>query len=236
MFNLDESFLLRSKYFSHEDLLVKSGMTTFGLLGFVELTRTQISEISLIQLIPGFYFLFLFFGFLGLCFFNYSFFKSLRQQDAKREIGIKIKTKIQAKFLDKFSISLFSSFILLVLNSVIPISFDCFNDYSTKNIENSWSFTEVLNLEVTLLLILTLLSQAPFYASKAFLGEKISSFLPKKWKQILFLLIVVAGSLTPTIDGNTQLSFASCTLALFNLLLNLIQKRNENKSKEIYGF
>lgn len=235
MFNLDDSFWLRTRYFFNEDLLLKSGVTTFGLVGFLELIRTQISEINLVQLIPGVYFLFFFFGFVSLSFFNYRFFATIRQHDIKREIGIKLKIKIQSKVLQKYSTNLMSSFLLLVLNSVIPISFDCFSDYSTKTIDNSWSFTEVLNLEVTLLIILAFLSQIPFYGSNLFLQEKISNFLPKKWKQILFFLIVISGSLTPTIDGNTQLSFACCTLTLFNLLLNLVQKRSENKSKEIYG-
>jgi Sec-independent protein secretion pathway component TatC len=85
------------------------------------------------------------------------------------------------------------------------------------------------------LAILGVLSQSPVEISRGILGEKKIQALPKSWRQIVFFLILSAGSLTPTIDGNTQLSFAGCTISLFGVLINLVQKRNDSQEKIIYG-
>jgi len=49
--------------------------------------------------------------------------------------------------------------------------------------------------------------------------------LPKFWKNFSFVVFIIAGVLTPTIDGYTQLGFASSALILSILIINLIEKR-----------
>jgi len=111
------------------------------------------------------------------------------------------------------------------LNSVIPLSLDSFNSYGEKTLENIWSFDEVLSLEIILLIILITLSQFPLLVVTYVSTEKDSQILPEYWKSLSFVIFLISGFLTPTIDGYTQLSFSFCAISLYFILINLIQKR-----------
>lgn len=62
MFTLDDTFSVDSIYINQGDYYGKVFFYFFGVISFFELLRTQISEVELLQLVPGFYF-FLFFVF-----------------------------------------------------------------------------------------------------------------------------------------------------------------------------
>jgi hypothetical protein len=55
MFNLDEPLVINNSYFVQRDLYLKAFLYSFGVIIFIEIVRSQIAEIDLLQLIPGFY-------------------------------------------------------------------------------------------------------------------------------------------------------------------------------------
>jgi hypothetical protein len=72
MLNLEETLSIIPSYLVQRDLYVKAFVYAGGVLIFIDFLRGQISEVNILQLIPGFYF----FSFLFLFFFYY-FVKSL---------------------------------------------------------------------------------------------------------------------------------------------------------------
>jgi Sec-independent protein secretion pathway component TatC len=53
--------------------------------------------------------------------------------------------------------------------------------------------------------------------------------LPQFWKILSFSIFLIAGFLTPTIDGYTQLSFSCSAIFLYLLIINIIQKKTNIK-------
>jgi Sec-independent protein secretion pathway component TatC len=225
MLNLDETLYLTDSYTKQKDFYLKSFLYSFGVLIFVDILRNQVSEVNLLQLIPGFYLILLFFSFLFLV-INSDFISGFSKDlDNKKEFGTKTLNKIDLFVLNRFSFFFLSIILLFVLNSVIPLSLDSFNSYGEKTLENIWSFDEVLSLEIILLIILITLSQVPILIVTYVSTEKDSQILPEYWKSLSLVIFLVSGFLTPTIDGYTQLSFSFSAISLYFILINLIQKR-----------
>ena len=225
MLNLDETLYLTDSYTKQKDFYLKSFLYSFGVLIFVDILRSQVSEVNLLQLIPGFYLILLFFSFLFLV-INSDFISGFSKDlDNKKEFGTKTLNKIDLFVLNRFSFFFLSIILLFVLNSVIPLSLDSFNSYGEKTLENIWSFDEVLSLEIILLIILITLSQVPILIVTYVSTEKDSQILPEYWKSLSLVIFLVSGFLTPTIDGYTQLSFSFSAISLYFILINLIQKR-----------
>jgi len=61
MLNLDETLYLTDSYIKQKDFYLKSFLYSFGVLLFVDILRNQVSEVNLLQLVPGFYLILLFF-------------------------------------------------------------------------------------------------------------------------------------------------------------------------------
>ena len=60
MFNIDETTELKVYYLLQKDLYMRGFLYSVGVFLFIDLVRSQISEVNLLQLIPGFYLLLLF--------------------------------------------------------------------------------------------------------------------------------------------------------------------------------
>ena len=225
MLNLDETLYLTDLYTKQKDFYLKSFLYSFGVLIFVDILRSQVSEVNLLQLIPGFYLILLFFSFLFLVITSDFIFGFSKDLDNKKEFGTKTLNKIDLFVLNRFSFFFLSLILLFVLNSVIPLSLDSFNSYGEKTLENIWSFDEVLSLEIILLIILITLSQVPILIVTYISTEKDSQILPEYWKILSLVIFLISGFLTPTIDGYTQLSFSFSAISLYFILINLIQKR-----------
>lgn len=225
MLNLDETLYLTDSYIKQKDFYLKSFLYSFGVLLFVDILRNQVSEVNLLQLVPGFYLILLFFSFIFLVITSDFIFGFSKDLDNKKEFGTKTLNKIDLFVLNRFSFFFLSIILLFVLNSVIPLSLDSFNSYGEKTLENIWSFDEVLNLETSLLFIIIILSQLPILTVSNLGTEKIVNKLPQFWKLLSFLIFLIAGFLTPTIDGYTQLSFSASAIFLYLIIINIIQKR-----------
>jgi len=225
MLNLDEPLLINNCYINQRDLFIKSISYSIGVITFINLLRSQVAEINLLQLIPGFYLILLFFSFILLIFLSDFFVRIPIELDNNKSLGTKTLAKLNFNILIKLSLLLFFVAILITINNIIPVSLDSFDTYGEKTLENIWSFDEVINLEFNLILIIILLSQIPIFTLSGFSNEKIVNFLPEFWKILSFIIFLAAGFLTPTIDGYTQLSFSVSAILLYLLIINLIQKR-----------
>ena len=225
MLNLEETLVTNTYYVIQRDLYLKAFLYSFGVIIFIEIVRSQIAEIDLLQLIPGFYLILVFVSFTLLVIFSDLIFRIPVENDNNKSLGTKTINKIESGIFMKFSLFLFVSCLLIAINTIIPLSLDSFNSYGEKTLENIWSFDEVINIETILLIILLSVSQLPIFALASFSNDKDINILPEFWKIISIFIFIIAGFLTPTIDGYTQLSFSFSAISLYIIVINLILKR-----------
>jgi hypothetical protein len=229
MLNLDETVDINNSYVVQRDLYLRGLLYSFGVVVFIDLVRGQISEVNLLQLIPGFYLILLFISFIFLVYFSDLVTRIPNELDNNRSLGTKTLEKLDGTILINFSFFLFYFCLLIVLNSVIPLSLDSFNTYGEKTLENIWSFDEVITLEIILLTILLILFQLPLLVLFGLSNEKEKNILPEFWKPLSFIVFIVSGLLTPTIDGYTQVSFAFSALSLYLMIILILSKRIDLK-------
>jgi hypothetical protein len=238
MLNLEETIKINTIYQNQRNFLFKSFCYSTSVIIIVDIFREQVPEINLLQLIPGFYLFILFISFIGLVAISNFFITIPINIETRKLFGTKTLAKFTV-FLS-FKLSFFFFFFLLIvsLNSIIPISLDSFNSYGEKTLENLWSFNEVINLEIILLFILTILSQMPFLINCFLVNEREVIFLPSFWRPLTLLIFIISGFLTPTIDGYTQLSFSISSFSIYLMIISLLEKRLNIKFKghSIFGF
>ena len=235
MLNLDETVELNNSYLIQRDLYLRGLLYSFGVIIFIDLARGQVAEVNLLQLVPGFYLILLFLAFLFLIYFSNLVANAPIESDSNKSFGTKTIEKIENGILTKFTYFIFYSCLGITLNSVIPLSLDSFNTYGEKTLENIWSFDEVINLELILLITLLILSQIPFFILLNVSNEKEKNILPEFWKPLSFIVFIISGLLTPTIDGYTQLSFAFSSLSLYVIIITILGKRIDIKFNTTKG-
>lgn len=229
MLNLTESLEKAFYYNNQRDFYLKCFLYSFAVIIFIEIIRNQVSEISLLQLIPGFYLVLLFLSLILLVISSDFNFRFPTEIDNKKEYGTKMLTK-KAFFLI-LNLSFFFLFVgfFIIGNIIIPLSLDSFNLYGEKTLENIWSLEDILSIEVTLIILLLLLSQFPLIILSYLTTEKDIKFLPSFWKILSLIVFLIAGFATPTIDGYTQLSFSFLTFFLYLIIVSLLEKRISSK-------
>jgi hypothetical protein len=225
MFTLEDSLIFDSCYTLQIDLYTRIVPYVCGVILFFELLKSQISEIDLLQLIPGFFFLLFLLLYIFLSGFSDFFFFVLKTSEGRKRLGTKAKLRLDFSILLKFSFFFFSILILIVLNAIIPLSLDSFNFSLEKTLEDSWSLIQVVVLEIILLLIFSIISQIPLFFLVNFNTIKLINLFSKFWKWLVLILTILAGFLTPTLDGYTQISFALAIFSFYLLISNLLQKR-----------
>lgn len=225
MLNLDETLAINLSYVNQRDLYLKGFVYSLGIVVFIDIVRNQVSEINLLQLVPGFYLVLLFISFLLLLFFSDSFIKIPFTFDNNKSLGTKTINRLETIIALKLSYFLFFSSVFVSLNTIIPLGLDAFYSYGEKTLENLWSFDEVLNLETILLTVLLTLSQIPILSLNTLRNEQNMNVLPQYWKPLSLFIFLAAGFITPTIDGYTQLSFAASAVSLYIFVINVLQKR-----------
>jgi hypothetical protein len=225
MFTIDFSFLQDLLYCIQTDFYVKALLYFLGITGLFELVRSQISEVDLLQLVPGFYFFLFFLSFIFLIFFSEFLFLLPSELETTKAYGTKTKTRFEILIFTKLSFFLGSSIFILILNTIVPLSLDSFNISGEKTLENTWSLTEVIFLELVLIVLLVLISQIPIFFVYSFNTQLLIVELIQFWKILLFVLTLIAGFLTPTLDGYTQISFTSAAFLFYLLIVNFLQKR-----------
>lgn len=165
--------------------------------------------------------------FLSLFLFSFP-----RRIESEKKHGTKTLRK-QKNFLTlKFSFRFLFPFTLFIINSVVPLSFDSFSNYSKETFDDRWSVDEVIFLARSLTQLGIFLSQFPLIVG-IFLTEEFGfRLLPFFWREITFLSFLIGGIFTPTVDATTQCLFAFSSLALYIFILNLIGKRERIKLGE----
>jgi hypothetical protein len=225
MFALDDTFLSEIFYVIQTDFYMKGIVYFTGVILFFEILRSQISEVDILQLIPGIYFLLFFVSFLLLIFSSDLLFRLPIEIDNLKSYGTKVTSKVEMNILLKISFLLFFSLLIAVLNTVIPLSLDSFNSSGEKTLENTWSLDEVLSIEIILGVILIIISQIPLFFIINFNTQKVIAILSQFWKILVFAITLIAGLLTPTLDGYTQISFALSSFSFYLFIVNFLQKR-----------
>jgi len=225
MFALDDTFLSEIFYVIQTDFYMKGIVYFTGVILFFEILRSQISEVDILQLIPGIYFLLFFISFLLLIFSSDLLFRLPVEIDNLKSYGTKVTSKVEMNILLKISFLLFFSLLIAVLNTVIPLSLDSFNSSGEKTLENTWSLDEVLSIEIILGVILIIISQIPLFFIINFNTQKVIAILSQFWKILVFAITLIAGLLTPTLDGYTQISFALSSFSFYLFIVNFLQKR-----------
>ncbi len=225
MLNLDETIDTNTAYIIQRDLYLRGFLYSLGVVVFIDIVRSQVAEINLLQLIPGFYLILLFISFLLLLGLSDLFIRIPFDFDNNKAIGTKTMNRMEGIILLKFSFLLFFTGVVISLNTIIPLGLDAFYSYGEKTLENFWSFDEVINLETVLLTVLIVLSQIPIIALNSLNTEKDINFLPEFWKTLSLIIFLAAGFITPTIDGYTQLSFSASAVSLYIIIISLLEKR-----------
>jgi Sec-independent protein secretion pathway component TatC len=84
-------------------------------------------------------------------------------------------------------------------------------------------------LEITLYIILIVISQIPIIVVANFSNEKDLRTMPELWRIVSVSIFTIAGMLTPTIDGYTQLSFSFSALILYLIIIYVTSKKVNTK-------
>lgn len=225
MLNLPETIITKKTYSPQRDVFIRATIYTSGAIVLVKMLRAQVCEIDLLQLVPGFYLLLMFIGYIVMIFSSQSLYELPQAVDCYLAAGTKTEVRMSFAMISKFAIVLFSLVLCMSLANLIPLSLDMFETSSDQNLIDLWSFEEVLNVEWILLLIVLTVTQAPTFIIFYLTNETDSLILPGFWQKFSFLVFVGAGMITPTVDGYTQLYFAFTGIALYLTMLNMVEKR-----------
>lgn len=225
MLNLDETVSTNSDYIRQRDFSIKVFLYSLGAIILVDILRSQVPEINLLQLMPGFYLVLLFIGLLFLSISTELIFRLPFEIDLRKEFGTKTETKILIINDIKFNTFLFVPITIISLKTIIPLSLDSFNAYGEDTLENIWSFDEVISLENSLLTLVSIIPQLPIFLLNYFTTENQNKRASELWRPLILISIIVAGIATPTIDGTTQLNIAAFGILLYLLVINLLLKR-----------
>jgi len=223
--NIEEALISYPFYQKQKDNLIRFIFYSVIVFIYIDGVRQQISEINLLQLVPGIYLILLFTSFILLIIWSSFISNNLYDVDYISLSGTKTLERMGSKVVLKTRILLGLLVASLTLNSVLPLSLDSFISYGENEIENLWSFDEVINLELLLLVILIILSQIPIYGFSQSNTEKSVLILPRYWKIISFIIFLASGLITPTIDGYTQFLFSFSAISLCLFVITSIKQR-----------
>lgn len=236
MLNIEEAVEAYESYLKQKNYILRCIFYSIIVFVFIDIIRQQVSEINLLQLIPGLYLILLFTAFIVLIISSNFLVKIPYNVDSKNMSGTKTFGRFRFPIIVKTRIILLMGFALLTLCSVLPLSLDAFNSYVEGELENLWSFDEVLNLEILLLLFLIFLSQIPIYGFSSFNTEKILDILPQFWKNLSLIVFLAAAFITPTVDGYTQFIFASSAISLYFFIIIATKQRSLSDPQGFIGY
>jgi hypothetical protein len=225
MLNLDETVIIKLYYLVQKDTIIRIFGYLFGIFSIIEIIRNQVPEIYLLQLVPGYYIFLLVLFFIIFLNITQCIVQIYYEIDIKKAIGTKTFSRLQYIILGKIGFALTTLGLYFIYSNLLPLSLDEFNSYGEKALEDTWTFLDVLNLEVFLLISLTLILQVPLYPITKFNNEKDSNLLPQYWKGLSLFTFIFSGVLTPTVDGYTQFCFASSGLSLYLMIIAIVLKR-----------
>jgi hypothetical protein len=225
MLNLEDTLVTDSLYWRERDLYSRGLFYSFGLVTFIELLRSQVPEVRLLQLIPGYYLVLIFTSFLVVVTFSDYVFRMIIELDHNRFSGTKTIERFTNGVIARKSFLLFFGGIIISFWLILPLSLDSFNSYSENALENLWSFDELSTIEGILFILLLITSQIPLGIFYSYSNEQITRFLPDFWRITCAIIVLLSGILTPTVDGSTQIVIAVSSFSLFTWIIIVLVKR-----------
>ena len=229
MLNLDQTLNSNSSYWVQRDLYLRGFYYSFCLVFFIEILRGQVPEINLLQLIPGYYLILLFSSYFVLISFSDFLSRYPLELDNAKTFGTKTNMRLRNNLILKLSYYLLLVVLFISFSTIVPISFESFNSYGEKTLENVWSFDELINIEIILIMILITLSQLPIIYFSTYTTEKFAKRTQRYWKKVVFFILLFAAIVTPTIDAFTQLTVCASGFYLYYLQLSFLIKRQVSK-------
>lgn len=238
MLNVEENFYLIRSYIFRENMLIKISLYSTIVIVFIESFRLQLPEVDLLQLVPGFYLIVLLTTFILLIVISSYFGRFPLLLDTKKGVGIKAGNRLRLFNLGRIFLVFFCFVISFSLNLTFPSSLDSFNSYGEKTLENLWSFTEVVNVELSLFIALSFISQIPLISQGFVKGQKNIKSFPRFWRFVGLISTIIGGIATPTIDGPTQLCFTFSTYLMYIFTIFIVGKRMRlnRPGSIIFGF
>ncbi len=225
MISVDDTFISIKVYLDQRDLSIKILSYCTSVVVFIETIRQQLPEVNLLQLVPGFYLLLLFFSLILLVIISDFLVRLPLAVERIKGYGIKNPKRFYAYIALSWGTLYLFLLMLFGYNILIPISLDSFNSYGETNLESLWSFNEVINLERILFSLLILLSQTPITILYFIDCEEQLLVLPEIWKYVAVLIVTFSGILTPTVDGYTQVYLSLIALLLYLIIIAFLEKR-----------
>lgn len=229
MLNLPETLAFVVPYKKQRGNFFRFFLLIFAVFFWLEVLRNQVPEINLLQLVPGLYLFLVLFVVIILLVFISTLFLLPFELDMVKQSGTKTIERMRKQIFLKFAVSVFSFIFVFLVNIFLPLSLDSLISYADDNLENLWSFDEVLVLEFSLASLLVIISQFPVIFIFSYTERNIFRKLPKKWRLVTLLSFVFAGSLTPTIDALTQSVFAFTSILFYGMVILVLQKRKTMK-------
>ena len=224
MLNVTETLENYKLYKSQNDFLLKIILLMVGVFSVIDEFRAQVSEVSLLQLMPGLYIGVIFSSYLFLLFSFYVFSRLPFSNDSQKIRGTKTVFRLECKIELKSILTLFLIGIYCMFQTILPISLDSFDSYGEKNIESIWSYNEFIDIETSLLTLLAIILQIPLVITSPNYCEKEIQLFPFYLKNYIFIVCILAGVLTPTVDALTQSGFIFVGISLYILMNSIIKK------------
>lgn len=227
MLNLPETILECKVYFLRDHSILKTFILIFAGTKCIDYIRLQIAEITLLQLMPGFY-LSLVFGFsLLILLFSIYLIQFINRTDTGKKRGTKAFIRLNFSQDQKSRSSIYSINSFVFFWGVIPLSFESFTVIATQNLASLWSISEFINLEISLGFLLFVIVQLPFFVSGPDYSLLIFQIVPRYLRDYLFIVTILSGICTPTVDIATQLNFIIIGISFYILMTLLIRKKGE---------
>ena len=224
MLNLLETLEIYNIYLSQSETIIKFVMYSVGTFECIDYLRDQIPEIPLLQLVPGLFLAILVNAYFYIIIFSYFLTDVASGTDGESKLGTKTLFCLSYKLDLKSLIPLLFLGFVFLLNIIFPISFDSLSSVGDKTIDNNWPIEKFYSIEFGLTILLILILQLPLLLSLPLYSEKFVQKLPFYQKDYIFVMSVVSGVLTPTIDVATQINFIIISVSLYNLVISLLKK------------
>lgn len=224
MLNLNETIDNYNLYIIQTDLYWKIILFSVAVFSVIDELRAQISEVNLLQLIPGLYLGVIFSSYSFLILISYLFARLPFEIDNEKIRGTKTFFRFDTKITSKSFVTLYSIGLYFVFITILPISLDSFNSYGEKTLENIWSYDQFIDIETSLLILLATILQIPLIITLPYYSEIQIQIIPSYLKNYIFIVCILAGVLTPTVDAFTQIGFIVIGITLYFLMNSILKK------------
>jgi hypothetical protein len=107
MLNLEDNLQAQSYYNTQRDWIFRSFVYSTSTITLLDLTRGQVPEVNLLQLVPGFYLLLFFIFFLLLLILSKFFLQIVEKLEVIKDVGVKTLGKFNFSLSSQFSILFF---------------------------------------------------------------------------------------------------------------------------------